>query len=566
MRFVALAADYDGTLAHDGVMEPATVDALARLRASGRELILVTGRELSDLAATCPCLDLFSIVVAENGAVLYWPSDDRVRLLGDPPPPALVEGLRARNVDRLSVGHVIVALWHPHEVDALETIRELGLEHQLIFNKGAVMILPPGVNKATGLAAALDELRISPHNVVGVGDAENDHSLLRACECAVAVANALPTLQAAADFVTVGDHGAGVVELAEELMATDLTGRERLLHRHDIPIGTRSDGQLVTIPSHDAVVLVTGLPTSGKSMVALGLMERLTQRGHQLCVVDPEGDYESFGEVRVEVRRATHATSRVLELLDSPHRSVCIDLLGVSMQHRPRFGADLLAAIEPMLEQRARPHWLVLDEAHHVFPFQSNAPVKRPSGLLLVTADINSVSRSLLREVDYVIGTGPFADQSIRAYYASIDEPLPSLRRLHLNWGEALVSVRRSSEPPFIVTVVPTRTKHRRHRRKYDIGDVGHGRGFYFRDRHGHEVAYARNLSQFVELVEHVEHDVWLHHLDRGDFERWLRDVIKDDELAEEVTSIREQVTADSALDRRALLKAAIIDRYAGPS
>ena len=48
----------------------------------------------------------------------------------------------------------------------------------MIFNKGAVMILPSGVNKATGLAAALEELGLSPHNVVGVGDAENDHAFL----------------------------------------------------------------------------------------------------------------------------------------------------------------------------------------------------------------------------------------------------------------------------------------------------------------------------------------------------------------------------------------------------
>ena len=100
----------------------------------------------------------------------------------------------------------------------LETIRDLGLELQVIFNKGAVMVLPAGVNKASGLVAALDELGLSPHNVVGVGDAENDHAFLAACECAVAVANALPTIKERADHVTAGEDGDGVRELIDALI------------------------------------------------------------------------------------------------------------------------------------------------------------------------------------------------------------------------------------------------------------------------------------------------------------------------------------------------------------
>lgn len=362
VRFVALAADFDGTLAIDGVLDEPTASALVRLRRSGRELILVTGREIPDLAATCSDLDLFSLVVAENGAVLYWPVEDRYRLLAEPPPPALVAALRDQGIEPLSVGRSIVATWHPHEVAALATIQSLGLEHQLIFNKGAVMILPPGINKATGLKAALEELRLSPHNVVGIGDAENDHSFLHVCECAVAVENALPMLKQRADFVTTRDHGAGVIELIDEMLANDLIDRDPLLHRHRIPLGTRADGQLATLPSQGSILLVVGPPTSGKSTLALGLMERLTDRGHQLCVIDPEGDYEAFGEARVEVRRAAQATTWVAELMESPQRSVCVDLLGVSMLDRPRFGIDLLDSFATLSTQKSRPHWLVLDK------------------------------------------------------------------------------------------------------------------------------------------------------------------------------------------------------------
>ena len=100
----------------------------------------------------------------------------------------------------------------------LDAIRDLGLELQIIFNKGAVMILPAGVNKASGLTAGLDELGLSPHNVAGIGDAENDHAFLRLCGASAAVANALPSLKTECDLVTRGGRGAGVVEVIDRVL------------------------------------------------------------------------------------------------------------------------------------------------------------------------------------------------------------------------------------------------------------------------------------------------------------------------------------------------------------
>ncbi len=201
MRYHLLATDYDGTLATDGEVAAETVAALEDLLATGRRLVLVTGRELDDLMSVYPDLSIFERVVAENGALLYRPATKERRRLAEPPPPALLAALRRRGVAPLSVGEVIVATREPHEAAVLETIRELGLELQVIFNKGAVMILPAGVNKATGLTAALEELKISPHNVVGVGDAENDHSFLKLCERSAAVGGALPAIRDNADLV-----------------------------------------------------------------------------------------------------------------------------------------------------------------------------------------------------------------------------------------------------------------------------------------------------------------------------------------------------------------------------
>lgn len=222
MRYFCLICDYDGTIAHDGRCAPSTVDALKRVRASGRKLILATGRQLAELQEVFPEYAIFDRIVAENGAVLYRPAIKDCKVLADPPPSEFVEELRRRGVQPVSVGQCIVATWHPNKSIVLEVIRELGLELQVILNKDAVMVLPSGVNKASGLQVALNELRLSPHNSVGVGDAENDHVFLSMCECSVAVDNALPAVKERADLVTKGSHGAGVEELVEKLLADDL--------------------------------------------------------------------------------------------------------------------------------------------------------------------------------------------------------------------------------------------------------------------------------------------------------------------------------------------------------
>src|SRR5437588_6714814 len=175
MQYLALACDYDGTLAKDGCVSPRTIDALERVRASGRTLLLVTGRLLGDVQQAFPRLELFTIVVAENGALVYHPADSREQVLGEAPPRQFLQALQERGVTPLVTGRVIVATLHPHETTVEEVIDKLGLELQVIFNKGAVMILPTGVNKGTGLTMALSELKLAPHQVIGFGAADHDH-------------------------------------------------------------------------------------------------------------------------------------------------------------------------------------------------------------------------------------------------------------------------------------------------------------------------------------------------------------------------------------------------------
>src|SRR5262249_58714942 len=163
----------------------------------------------------------------------------------------------ARGVAPLAVGHTIVATRTPNEVAVLEARRDLGLELHVVFNKGAVMVLAASTTKATGLAMALDRLRLSPHNVVAVGDAENDHSLLRFAEYGAAVANAVPMLKEAADVVLAKDHGDGVAELIDQLVEHDLAVTPTV--RRTILLGRRASGeQEVTIPPAGVNLLVAG--------------------------------------------------------------------------------------------------------------------------------------------------------------------------------------------------------------------------------------------------------------------------------------------------------------------
>jgi hydroxymethylpyrimidine pyrophosphatase-like HAD family hydrolase len=221
MRYRALATDYDGTLAHDGRVDDGTVNALHRVRDAGLPLIMVTGRELTDLFNTFAHVEAFDRIVAENGAVLYNPATKDIDILAPAPPGPFLEALNRQNVP-ISVGHSIVATVEPYEHAMLTAIRDLGLEWHVIFNKGSVMALPAEVTKAKGLAPALEGLGVSHEETIAVGDAENDQVFLRVCGLAVAVDNALAVVKEMADIVTAGARGAGVSELIDRWLCGGL--------------------------------------------------------------------------------------------------------------------------------------------------------------------------------------------------------------------------------------------------------------------------------------------------------------------------------------------------------
>src|SRR4051794_28428376 len=332
MRYLALATDYDGTLATNGQVSEEAIGALKRLRASGRRVFLVTGRRLVELLEILPQIDLFDCVVAENGAVLYFPHNREEAVLCQPLPAAFIERLRSLGVKPLEVGRVIVATWMPHQNAVLQAIQETGMELLIVFNKNAVMVLPTGINKASGLHVALRRFGLSFHEAVGIGDGENDQSFLDRCECSVAVANAVPSILNRVDLITKREAGGGLAELVNELIADDLVRMQGHLHRNFIAIGSLEGGEEIKVPPYGTNVLIAGPSGSGKSTITAGIVERLIEQTYQVCIIDPEGDYgPSHDVIHLGDSRRAISIHEVLSILEDPKINVSLNLLGIEL-------------------------------------------------------------------------------------------------------------------------------------------------------------------------------------------------------------------------------------------
>jgi hydroxymethylpyrimidine pyrophosphatase-like HAD family hydrolase/GTPase SAR1 family protein len=569
MQYIALACDYDGTLATDGRVGPPVLAALTRLRESGRRLIMVTGREMPDLKRVLPEIELFDLIVAENGALLYRPATRESVPLAPPPPPRFAEMLVERKVEPLSVGEVIVATWEPNETAVLETIRDLGLELQIIFNKGAVMVLPAGVNKGSGLKAALAELGLSAHNVVGVGDAENDHAFLSLCGCGVAVGNALDAVKETADLVTKGERGTGVVELIELMVETDLAALDSRIERHRLRLGEGPSGPLEIAPLR-ANLLVAGTSGAGKSTLTTALLERMMERSYQFCVADPEGDYgELEGALAAGEPSRAVTVPEVMELLEKPDSNVVANMLGIPLADRPGFFVTLLPELLALRARSARPHWIVIDEAHHMLPATrdpgSLALPDRLEGALMVTVHPDQVHPAALRQVNHLLVIGQEPQRIVETFCRAVEREVPAVDPTPLERGELLVWDLRAGTPPQRARFEPPKGEHRRHTRKYAEGKLGEDISFYFRGPERKLKLRVQNLSLFVQIADGVDDDTWAHHLRAGDYSRWFREVIKDPELAEEAAEVEQQEGLAPA-DSRARIREAIEKRYTAPA
>ena len=569
MHYLALATDYDGTIAHDGEVDENTLEALKRCRQSGRKLILVTGRELPDLENVFPHLDLFERAVVENGAVLYNPRTREKRIVAARPPDSFIEELKKRGVTNLSVGDVVVAGWRPDELKILETIRDLGLELQVIFNKDAVMVLPAGVNKMFGLQYALEEMKLSRHNVAGIGDAENDHAFLSCCECSAAVANAIPSLKEQVDLVTKSDHGAGAKEFIGRLIDDDLRSLEPKGTRRQLLFG-RAEDRDVCVNAQGTIALLCGQSGGGKSDFVTGIIERLVESDYEVCIIDPEGDYENIEGLFIlgnEDRAASH--EEILQILDKPDTNAIINLIAVKLQDRPAYFASLFAKLQEKRLREGRPHWVVIDEAHHLLPSEwAPAPgivAGDMANLLLVTVHPDHVSPAVLREVNVlaIIGKEPLKIAEEFAKTVAIASPV--IPEADLPPGQLAVWLRDSNQVIEGMKAIPGKAEHKRHRRKYAEGELDPELFFYFRGPHNKLNLKVQNLNIFLQIAAGVDDETWLFHLRRGDYSKWMLHAMKDEELARDLKRIEEDSSLSASQSREKIAKA-VEAKYTAPA
>jgi phosphoglycolate phosphatase (TIGR01487 family) len=552
MYFMALAVDYDGTLAYEDKVSDKTIESLIELKASGRKLIMVTGRQLDELKQIFDRLDLFDRIVAENGALIYRPQNETQQLLAEPPPEEFIEKLKTR-ITPLMTGHVIVSTQKPHETTLLEVIRDMGLELKIIFNKDSVMVLPSGVNKATGLTVALKELGLSMHNVIGIGDAENDHAFLRTVGLGIAVANAYEAIKQSTGFVTKKAYGEGVNELIKLLLEDEKVLISKI--RCNITIGVDKQDNPVQLNPVDRV-LIAGNSGIGKSTLATALTEKMVENGFQFCIFDPEGDYEKLeNAIGVGDVKSLPSQEQVLELLQDPMRSIVVNTLGVELKERPSFFLQLAPRLVSLKGSTGHPHWLIIDEAHHLMPIaQKDISVSLPKeGTILITVHPSEVDVDALKALSMMIILGPQAPDTLKTISQIIGESLPTLSMSAPKENEVLIWQRAPISIIKIVRVDKPKQQHKRHTRKYAEGNLSDEFCFFFRGPNDALNLKAQNLIIFLQIAEGVDDATWMHHLQKRDYSDWFQNHIKDDQLAEATAQIEIDQSLSPAQSRQAI-------------
>lgn len=549
MAFFRVAAlDLDGTLTSRGTVSGAALGAIDGARENGLRVLLVTGRIRAELEAEFPGLtDHFDGLVLENGAVAV--TGGRARPLALPVDPVLADALDARGVP-CRRGEVLLAVDGAHTGVVAEVITDLELDCQIVHNRAAAMVLPAGVTKGTGLTAALADLNLSPHNVVAVGDAENDLSLLEVAEVGVAVGNAVGSVRHRADVVLDESDGVGVAEL---LSGPYVSGVRRLCPaRRWVGIGTFEDGAPARVPGSQARILVTGPSGAGKSFLVGLMAERWVMAGYTVLVVDPEGDHlalEQLNNVRV-VDAGEHLPQPVdlLASLTHPLTSVVLDMSRLRDDEKIDYLERLRVAGQAQREQTGLPHWVVMDEAH--------LPASRQDG-----EDWHWSPRGGYVLASFLPALIPAAEVESADLVLELrgDETSSGLRL-----GEprrATMRVGREDPRPFVVG--ERRTPHVRHRHKYADLQLPVSRRFYFRVRG--EPLVAGTLNEFRTAVRHLDPDVLEFHLQRGDLSRWLDTTIADKDLAAHVAALESDLAARRAADLERIRKQivrAVSDRY----
>lgn len=582
VHLTVFACDFDGTLTEEGQVAPATWDALRAARIAGMVHILVTGRTLDSIVGMGPFGELFEAIVAENGAVVQFPKRNKVALPFGTLDPRLLQQWHAMDLP-LEWGLAIAATVTPHDEALLRTLRAHHACASIVYNRNAVMFLPPGATKGSGLQYALEELGYSAHNVVACGDAENDRSLFEVAELAVAVANATPDLRRLADAVLPEPGGAGVRQLLGNL----LDGRapaHRPRPERALVLGQRASGSPVRFDPFDVAesnLGILGSSGSGKSWLAGLVTEELLKQKYQVCIIDPEGDYRALAASPRTMLLGGPETplpsvASVLNVAEWNNVSLVLDLSMYGFDQRYIYLCDFLRALRGLRARRGRPHFFLIDEIQSFCPLEGGEltdlllDVLPWGGFGLVSYRPSLVARPLLERMDHLLLTRlglpeeiDTVAQWLRRYQGADQalEALPALPR-----GEAYLcsglrqpgSLARSALLRFQVggRAIP----HFRHLHKYLRTPLPVAKRFYFHTREGKPLGTAASLWEFRERSADLPTDALRYHLARGDFAAWIEGALHDEELARRIDKLGGGKLSGELL-RQALLEA-VVERY----
>jgi predicted mannosyl-3-phosphoglycerate phosphatase (HAD superfamily) len=572
MKLSVMALDYDGTVARNDVLDPGVREAIALARGRGIVVLLVTGRILEELRRVAGDLHFVDGVIAENGAVIHFPDSGRTSAIAPAIPGGLLAELRRRSIP-FTAGQCLVDTNASEGAQLLEVIRSLELPLVLLFNRGRVMTAPQGVSKATGLHVMLETLRLSARNTLAIGDAENDHELLRLAEVGVAVEWGSKALQAAADVVLNGGGPAAVGPYVKAVAAagklpTPPRARRRLL------LGHLEDGREFSLAVRGRNVLVAGDARSGKSWVAGLLCEQLILHGYCVCVIDPEGDYsslEALPGVTVLGREDSPPTPReLLRALRYPDRSVVLDLSRLPHDEKLRYVRSVLPVLNVLRRRTGLPHRILLDEAHHYLHDEDASELLdfERNGYTVVTYRASRLPDTLLASTEVIIVTcesNPTEAIALRARCAGcagVDASRwATLAHLKIGQGIALPITEEAGGELRMFTIAPRLTPHVRHREKYVDVPVSSHRAFVF-NANGGPGYRVRTLREFVAELEHTPVSVLNPYIARGDFSRWISDVFGDRALAGELRAIEQNYRAGSQEEALPEMANAIRGRY----
>ncbi len=541
-----LAFDFDGTLAVHGDVPHEVETALEQCRASGHVLFLVTGRRYETVSLG-HLAELFSGIVWENGAVLSHTASGETYLPFGQLDPRLLKAIEEAGIP-FERGLAIAATWTPHDQALWHILSSLGSSTSLEYNKSAVMVLPPGATKGSGLERLLALCGLSPRNLAAFGDAENDLSMLTLAEVSVAVADAVPAVIETADVLATAPGPQGVLEILKEYPLSGKFLDMPLKRERPILLGQTEFGTAVHIPAAQLAGLnlgVFGNSATGKSWMVGLLAEGLHHEDYQVLLIDPEGDFRGLRVlprfVSMSGDRATlPSPTAVVSLIEEGGVSLVLDLSQYPVTLRSHYVAELMRALRPVRERKFRPHWIVLDEAQEFLLEGGEVtsllrPVLETGGWAFVSYRPDRLSESVLASLHHLLLTrltDNMIGDCLRTHCTTCNLKGASLNQIPmasaLLCGGDIVQMR-----PAI-----RRVPHVRHLYKYLDSPLPPGKRFVFRTEKAHLGIEAASLYELSHLIPTLPLESLEYHDRREDFVKWTEGTLGDAGLASRLRKV----------------------------